>query len=194
MHLSLSVIWRRKKMQKMRPRGKKCHTLWKPRNKSMVFPGFIREHGMFFFMFLGVPRHYPRRSYSCWCTAWSRVCGRGLEDTDPTPVEEISWSQGCTWTEETFYLLDRRPVCSHNITRDSVSGGSQDCGERVTSFGHRRIPSFGHRRRRDRCVLDTSRWMMKFGKVPGSNRYVEKEFKLDTHKCEEYKGLRLWVG
>jgi hypothetical protein len=31
----------------------------------------------FSFMFLGVPRHYARRSFSCWCTACSRVRGRG---------------------------------------------------------------------------------------------------------------------
>jgi hypothetical protein len=29
----------------------------------------------------------------------------------------------------------------------------------------------------------------KFGKVPGSNSYVEKKFKLVTHKYEEYKGV-----
>ena len=31
----------------------------------------------FSFMFLGVPSHYARRSFSCWCTACSRVRGRG---------------------------------------------------------------------------------------------------------------------
>jgi hypothetical protein len=104
--------------------------------------------------------------------SWSRTRGHGSNSCGGNLMV-----QGCTWTEETFYLLDRRPLCSHNIIRDSVSGGCQDCGERVTSFGQRRIPNFGHRRRRDKCVLDTSRWMMKFGKVPGSNNYVEKEFK-----------------
>jgi hypothetical protein len=31
----------------------------------------------FSFMFLGVPRHYVRRSFSCSCTSCYRVCGRG---------------------------------------------------------------------------------------------------------------------
>jgi hypothetical protein len=130
MHFSLSLIWRRKKMQKMHPRGKKCHTLWKPRNKSMVFPGFIRDHGMFFFMFLGVPRHYPRRSYSCWYTAWSRVCGRGLEDTDPTPVEEISWSKVVNgprrpftcWTEDQFVLTTSTGIRYQGVPKIVVRG------------------------------------------------------------------------
>jgi hypothetical protein len=37
-------------------------------------------------------------------------------------------------------------------------------------------------------------WLLKFGKVPGINRCVEKEFKLVTCKCEEYKGLRYRDG
>jgi hypothetical protein len=35
--------------------------------------------------------------------------------------------------------------------------------------------------------------LMKFGKVSGSNRYIEK-FKLDTHKYEEYKGVHVGKG
>jgi hypothetical protein len=31
----------------------------------------------FSFMFLGVPRHYARRSFRCWCTVYTRVRGRG---------------------------------------------------------------------------------------------------------------------
>ena len=37
-------------------------------------------------------------------------------------------------------------------------------------------------------------WILKFGNVPGSMNYVEKEFKLDPHKYEEYKDLRLYNG
>jgi hypothetical protein len=33
----------------------------------------------FAFLFLGVPRHYARRSYNCWCKACSRVRGRVAE-------------------------------------------------------------------------------------------------------------------
>ena len=37
-------------------------------------------------------------------------------------------------------------------------------------------------------------WMLKFGKVPGSIRRVEKEFKLGTRKYAEYKGVRFGNG
>jgi hypothetical protein len=37
-------------------------------------------------------------------------------------------------------------------------------------------------------------WLMKLGKVDGSNSCVEKEFKLGPHKSEEYKGLRFRDG
>jgi hypothetical protein len=81
-------------MQKMRPRGKKCHTLWKPRNKSMVFPG------------------------------------RGLEDTDPTPVEEISWSKVVhgprrpftCWTEDQFVLTTSSGIRYQGVAKIVVRG------------------------------------------------------------------------
>ncbi len=37
-------------------------------------------------------------------------------------------------------------------------------------------------------------WLVKFGKVPGSNSCVEKKFKLGTRKYEEYKGVRFGNG
>jgi hypothetical protein len=37
-------------------------------------------------------------------------------------------------------------------------------------------------------------WLLKFGKVPGSMSSVEKEFKLDVRKCEEYKGRCFYNG
>ncbi len=37
-------------------------------------------------------------------------------------------------------------------------------------------------------------WLLKFGKVPGSNSCVEKELKLDTRQYEEYKGVRFGNG
>ncbi len=37
-------------------------------------------------------------------------------------------------------------------------------------------------------------WLLKFGKVPGSNSCVEKEFKLGTHQYEEYKGALIGNG
>ncbi len=43
----------------------------------------------FSFIFLGVPRHYARRSYSCWCQACSRVRGPGHGSNSRGA---ISWS------------------------------------------------------------------------------------------------------
>ncbi len=37
-------------------------------------------------------------------------------------------------------------------------------------------------------------WLLKFGKVPGSNICVEKKFKLGARKYEEYKGVRFGNG
>ncbi len=37
-------------------------------------------------------------------------------------------------------------------------------------------------------------WLLKFGKVTGSNSFVEKVFKVGTHKYEEYKGVRFRDG
>ncbi len=37
-------------------------------------------------------------------------------------------------------------------------------------------------------------WLLKFGKVPGSNTCVEKKFNLGTRQYEEYKGVRFGNG
>jgi hypothetical protein len=37
-------------------------------------------------------------------------------------------------------------------------------------------------------------WLLKFGKVPGSNSCVEKKFKLGTRQYEEYKGVLFGSG
>jgi hypothetical protein len=47
----------------------------------------------FSIMFLGVPRHYVRRSFSCWCTACSRVCDRGHGSKSCGPNLMV---EGCT--------------------------------------------------------------------------------------------------
>jgi hypothetical protein len=36
--------------------------------------------------------------------------------------------------------------------------------------------------------------LLKFGKLVGNNRYVEKKFKLGVRKYEEYKGVRFGNG
>jgi hypothetical protein len=37
-------------------------------------------------------------------------------------------------------------------------------------------------------------WLLKLGKVPGTNTCVEKKFKLGTRKYEEYKGMHFGNG
>jgi hypothetical protein len=57
------------------------------------------HHVMFSCMFLGVQRHYVRRSFSCWCTACSRVCGRGHGSNSCGSNLMV---KGCTCTKQTF--------------------------------------------------------------------------------------------
>jgi hypothetical protein len=64
----------------------------------------LRDHG--------VPRHYARRSYSCWCTSCSRVRGRGHGSNSCGPNLMV---EGCTRTKQTFWTEDEF--------------GCRDCGE-----------------------------------------------------------------
>ncbi len=58
----------------------------------------------FSFMFLGVPRYYVRRSFNCWFTACSRVCGRGHGSNSCGPNLMV---EGCTRTKQTFWTQMR---------------------------------------------------------------------------------------
>ncbi len=71
----------------------------------------------FSFMFLGVPRHYARRSFSCWCTSSSRVCGRGHGSNSCGPNLVV---QGCTRTKQTFWTEDEFTVTSSSGIRNRV--------------------------------------------------------------------------
>ena len=112
----------------------------------------------FSFMFLGVPRHYARRSFSCWRTACSRVRGRGHGSKSCGPNLMV---EGCTRTKQTFWTEDEFTV--------TASSGIRNRDVRVAEIVVRELEktkpesgdayslaSFGHRRRRGRCVLDTS--------------------------------------
>jgi hypothetical protein len=46
----------------------------------------------------------------------------------------------------------------------------------------------------ERKVCPGHFWLLKFGKVPGSNSCVEKKFQLGTRKYEEYKAVRFGNG
>jgi hypothetical protein len=128
----------------------------------------------FSFMFLGVPRHYVRRSYNCWCTSCSRVRGRGHGSNSCGPNLMV---QGCTLTKQTFWTEDEFTVTS--------SPGIRNRDVRVAEIVAREL---------EKAKPDKWGCVLKFGKVPGSNSCVEKEFKLGTRQYEEYKGVRFGNG
>ena len=70
--------------------------------------------------------------------------------------------EGCTRTKQTFWTEDEFTV--------TASSGIRDRDTRVAEI----VAHF---------------WMLKFGKVAGSNSCVEKKFKLGARKYEEYKGV-----
>jgi hypothetical protein len=55
----------------------------------------------FSFLFLGVPRHYVKRPFSCWSKACSRVRGRGLGSQSSDPHLLVT---GCTCTKQTTWM------------------------------------------------------------------------------------------
>jgi hypothetical protein len=86
-----------------------------------------------------------------------------VEDTDPTPVDPISWC---------------KVVCAPN-----------------RPFGQKtNLLSQHHQPQEERQVRPGHFWLLKFGKVAGSNSCVEKKFKLGSSKYEEYKGVRFGNG
>jgi hypothetical protein len=61
----------------------------------------------FSFLFLGVPRHYAKRPFSCWCKACSRVRGRGLGSQSSGSdllVADCTRTKQTTWTEDQFIV------------------------------------------------------------------------------------------
>ena len=149
----------------------------------------------FSFMFLGVPRHYARRSFSCWCTACSRVRGRGHGSKSCGPNLMV---EGCTRTKQTFWTEDEFTV--------TASAGIRNRDVRVAEIVVRELAKakpdkWGCVQARElwspqeeRQVRPGHFWLLKFGKVPGSNSCVEKKFELGTRKYEEYKGVRFGNG
>jgi hypothetical protein len=59
----------------------------------------------FSFLLLGVPRHYAKRPFNCWCKACSRVRGRGLGSQSSGPdllVSDCTRTKQTAWTEDQF--------------------------------------------------------------------------------------------
>ncbi len=108
-------------------------------------------------MFLGVPRHYARMPYSCWCTVCSCVRGRGHGSNSCGPNLMV---QGCTRTKQNFWTEHESTVTSSpGIRNRDVRVAEIVVREKrpnLTSGDTCRIAIFGHLRRRGRCVLDTS--------------------------------------
>ena len=63
----------------------------------------------FSFLFLGVPRHYAKRPFSCWCDVCSRVRGRGLGSQSSGPDLLVA---GCTRAKQTAWVEDQFTVTS----------------------------------------------------------------------------------
>ncbi len=73
----------------------------------------------FSFLFLGVPRHYAKRPFSCWCQACSRVRGRGLGSQSSGPHLLVA---GCTRTKQTAWIEDQFTVTSSAGIRNREEG------------------------------------------------------------------------
>jgi hypothetical protein len=106
--------------------------------------------------------------------------------------------EGCTRTKQTFWTEDEFTV--------TVSSGIRNRDVRVAEIVVRELEKtkpdkWGCVQARElwspqeeRQVRPGHFWLLKFGKVLGSNSCVEKKFKLDTRKYEEYKGVRFKNG
>ena len=141
----------------------------------------------FSFLFLGVPKHYARRSYSCWCKACSRVRGRGHGSKSCGANLVV---QGCTRTKQTFWTEDQFVV--------TASSGIRDRDTRVAEIVARELQKakpgkWGCVQARELWspmeethVRPGHHWLLKFGQVAGSMSCIEKEFILGPRKFEEY--------
>ncbi len=70
----------------------------------------------FSFLFLGVPRHYVKRPFSCWCKTCSRVRGRGLGSQSSDPdllVAGCTRAKQTTWTEDLFTVTSSVGIRNH---------------------------------------------------------------------------------
>jgi hypothetical protein len=106
--------------------------------------------------------------------------------------------EGCTHTKQTFWTEDEFTV--------TASAGIRNRDVRVAEIVVRELEKtkpdkWGCVQAREiwsppeeRQVRPGHFWLLKFGKVPGSNSCVEKKFKLGTHKYEEYKGVCFGAG
>jgi hypothetical protein len=151
----------------------------------------------FSFLFLGVPRHYAKRPFSCWCQTCSRVRGRGLGSQSSGPHLLVT---GCTLTKHTAWIEDQFTVTS--------TAGIRNREKRVADIVVRELKRakpgvWGCMQVREvwsseeEANMRTEHfWICKLGTFPGSMTCVERKFELQDRKCkwEEYKVTRYSDG
>ncbi len=67
----------------------------------------------FSFLFLGVPTHYAKRPFSCWCKVCSRVRGRGLGSQSSGSdllVTDCTRTKQTVWTEDQFTVTAKAGI------------------------------------------------------------------------------------
>ncbi len=106
--------------------------------------------------------------------------------------------QGCTLTKQTFWTEDEFTV--------TTASGIRNRDARVAEIVVRELEKAKPDKwgfvetheiwspQEERQVCPGHFCLLKFGKVAGSNSYVEKKFKLGARKYEEYKGVRFGNG
>jgi len=120
----------------------------------------------FSFLFLGVPRHYAKRPFRCWCQACSRVRGRGLGSQSSGPHLLVA---GCTRTKQTAWTEDQFTVTSSAGIRNREKRAADTVARELK----RAKPGAWA------CIQAREVWSTE---------------ELQDHKWEEYKGTRYSDG
>jgi hypothetical protein len=151
----------------------------------------------FSFLFLGVPRHYAKRPFSCWYHTCSRVLGRGLGSQSSSPDLLVS---GCTRSNQTAWTEDQFTVTSSAGIRNREKWAADTV---VREFKRAKPDAWACIQAHEVWSTEEEAnmwpghfWICKLGTVPGSMSCVEKKFELQDRKCkwEEYKVTRYSHG
>jgi hypothetical protein len=71
----------------------------------------------FSFLFLGVPSHYVKRTFSCWCKECLRVRGRGLGSQSSGQdllVADCTCAKQTDWAEDQFTVTSSAGIWNHD--------------------------------------------------------------------------------
>jgi hypothetical protein len=106
--------------------------------------------------------------------------------------------QGCTRTKQTFWTEDQSVATTSSDIRDHDTGVVEIVSrelEKAKPGKWGRVQAHELWSPKEEVhMCPGHNCLLKFGKVPGRKRCVEKEFKLGPRKYEEYKGLRFRDG